>query len=86
MAKRPELTFSHVGIWVTDLEAMLLEYWKQPNSQQLNIRIPKGAKKMIERLARRKTVEGQGNLRQVAPPGVRTDQAAPVRRRRMRSD
>ena len=41
----------------SDLEAMLLDYWKQPNSQQLNIRIPKGVKKMIERLARRKTVE-----------------------------
>lgn len=40
-----------------DLEEMLLEYWKQPNSQQLNIRIPLAAKRMIERLAKRKTVE-----------------------------
>ena len=41
----------------SDLEALLLEYRKQPNSQQLNIRIPIGAKKTIERLARRKTLE-----------------------------
>ena len=35
---------------------MLLEYWDQPNEMQLNIRLPAGAKKMIERLARRKTI------------------------------
>ena len=40
-----------------DLERMLLEYWSQPNTKQLNIRIPATAKKMIERLARRKTIE-----------------------------
>ena len=40
-----------------DLDRMLLEYWKQPNSRQLNIRIPASAKRMIERLAKRKTVE-----------------------------
>ncbi len=38
------------------LDAMLLEFWDQPNEKQLNIRLPAGAKKMIERLARRKTV------------------------------
>ena len=38
------------------LDSMLLEYWDQPNEMQLNIRLPAGAKKMIERLARRKTV------------------------------
>ena len=37
-------------------DSMLLEYWDQPNEMQLNIRLPAGAKKMIERLARRKTV------------------------------
>ena len=40
-----------------DLEKMLLQYWNEPNAKQLNIRIPATAKRMIERLARRKTVE-----------------------------
>ena len=40
-----------------DLGQMLLEYWKQPNTKQLNIRIPASAKRLIEKLARRKTVE-----------------------------
>jgi hypothetical protein len=40
-----------------DLEKMLLQYWNQPNTKQLNIRIPPAAKRMIERLAKRKTVE-----------------------------
>ncbi|MDQ6705262.1 MAG: hypothetical protein M3Z85_04760 [Acidobacteriota bacterium] len=38
------------------VDSMLLEYWDQPNEMQLNIRLPANAKKMIERLARRKTV------------------------------
>lgn len=37
-------------------DSMLLEYWDQPNEMQLNIRLPAAAKKMIERLARRKTI------------------------------
>ena len=41
----------------TDLEEMLLHYWSEPNSKQLNIRIPATAKRMIERMAKRKTVE-----------------------------
>lgn len=41
----------------SDLDQMLLRYWKEPNTKQLNIRIPATAKRMIERLARRKTVE-----------------------------
>jgi hypothetical protein len=40
-----------------DLDRMLLEYWKQPNTRQLNIRLPAGAKRMIEKLAKRKTVQ-----------------------------
>ncbi|MGH8246999.1 MAG: hypothetical protein ACREUU_11285 [Gammaproteobacteria bacterium] len=40
-----------------DLDRMLLEYWKRPNTRQLNIRIPAGAKRMIEKLAKRKTVQ-----------------------------
>ena len=35
----------------TDLGRMLREYWNQPNTKQLNIRIPLAAKRMIERLA-----------------------------------
>ena len=41
----------------SDLDQMLLRYWKEPNTKQLNIRIPATAKRMIERLAKRKTVE-----------------------------
>ena len=41
----------------SDLDRMLLQYWREPNTKQLNIRIPATAKRMIERLARRKTVE-----------------------------
>ena len=40
-----------------DLDRMLREYWSQPNTKQLNIRIPPAAKSMIERLAKPKTVE-----------------------------
>ena len=40
-----------------DLDRMLLEYRNEPNTKQLNIRIPATAKRMIERLAKRKTVE-----------------------------
>ena len=41
----------------SDLDRMLAEYWNQPNTKQLNIRIPPAAKRMIEKLAKRKTVE-----------------------------
>jgi hypothetical protein len=40
-----------------DLDRMLLEYWQRPNPRQLNIRIPASAKRLIEKLARRKTIE-----------------------------
>jgi hypothetical protein len=40
-----------------DLDRMLLEYWSQPNTKQLNIRIPPAAKRTIEKLAKRKTME-----------------------------
>jgi hypothetical protein len=46
-----------------DLERMLLEYWSQPNTKQLNIRIPAAAKRMIERLAKRKTIEASTLVR-----------------------
>jgi hypothetical protein len=40
-----------------ELDRLLAAYWNQPNSKQLNIRIPPAAKRMIEKLAKRKTVE-----------------------------
>ncbi len=40
-----------------DLDRLLREYWNQPNTQQLNIRIPSAAKRLIEKLARRRTLE-----------------------------
>ena len=46
-----------------DLERMLLECWSEPNTKQLNIRIPATAKRMIERLARRKTIEASTLVR-----------------------
>ena len=61
----------------SDLEAMLLDYWKQPNSQQLNIRIPKGAKKMIERLAKRKTVEVSTLVRMWVIDSMRREASQP---------
>jgi 16S rRNA U516 pseudouridylate synthase RsuA-like enzyme len=61
----------------SDLEAMLLEYWKQPNTQQLNIRIPEGAKRMIERLARRKTVEVSTLVRMWVIDSMRREASQP---------
>jgi hypothetical protein len=61
----------------SDIEAMLLEYQKQPNSQQLNIRIPKGAKKMIERLARRKTIEVSTLVRMWVIESMRREASQP---------
>jgi len=40
-----------------DLDRVLREHWNQPNTKQLNIRIPPAAKSMIERLAKPKTIE-----------------------------
>lgn len=61
----------------SDLEEMLLDYWKQPNNQQINIRVPKGAKRMIERLARRKTVEPSTLVRMWVIEGMRRDASQP---------
>ncbi len=41
----------------SDLDRMLTEYWNEANTKQLNIRIPVTAKRMIEMLAKRKTIE-----------------------------
>jgi len=60
-----------------DLEQMLLEYWAQPNTKQLNIRIPATAKRMIEKLARRNTVEVSTLVRMWVIQGMRREAAQP---------
>ena len=39
------------------LDRMLAEYWNPPNTKQLNIRIQPSAKRMIEKLAKGKTLD-----------------------------
>jgi len=60
-----------------DLERMLLEYWNQPNTKQLNIRIPPAAKRMIERLAKRKTVEVSTLVRMWVIESMRREASQP---------
>ena len=60
-----------------DLERMLREYWNQPNTKQLNIRIPAAAKRMIERLARRKTVEASTLVRMWVIESMRREAMQP---------
>jgi hypothetical protein len=60
-----------------DLDRMLLEYWRQPNTKQLNIRIPASAKRMIERLAKRKTVEVSTLVRMWVIESMRREAAQP---------
>lgn len=60
-----------------DLERMLLEYWNQPNTKQVNIRIPAAAKRMIERLAQRKTVEVSTLVRIWVIESMRREAAQP---------
>jgi hypothetical protein len=60
-----------------DLERMLLEYWSQPNTKQLNIRIPSAAKRMIERLAKRKTVEVSTLVRMWVIESMRREASQP---------
>jgi hypothetical protein len=60
-----------------DLERMLREYWSQPNTKQLNIRIPLSAKRMIERLAKRKTVEVSTLVRMWVIESMRREAALP---------
>jgi hypothetical protein len=64
-----------------DLDRMLREYWKQPNTRQLNIRIPATAKRLIERLAKRKTVEVSTLVRVWVIEGMRREAREPVSRR-----
>jgi hypothetical protein len=60
-----------------DLERMLLEYWSQPNTKQLNIRIPASARRMIERLAKRKTIEVSTLVRMWVIESMRREAALP---------
>lgn len=60
-----------------DLDRMLLEYWNQPNTKQLNIRIPPAAKRMIERLAKRKTVEVSTLVRMWVIDSMRREASQP---------
>jgi hypothetical protein len=60
-----------------DLDRMLLEYWNQPNTRQLNIRIPPAAKRMIEKLAKRKTVEVSTLLRMWVIESMRREAMQP---------
>ncbi|MFN7922126.1 MAG: hypothetical protein U0Q16_18635 [Bryobacteraceae bacterium] len=61
----------------TDLDRMLAEYWNQPNTKQLNIRIPPAAKRMIEKLAKRKTVEVSTLVRMWVIDCMRREAARP---------
>lgn len=60
-----------------DLERMLTEYWNQPNTKQLNIRIPPAAKRMIERLAKRKTLEVSTLVRMWVIDSMRREASRP---------
>lgn len=60
-----------------DLDRMLVAYWNQPNTKQLNIRIPPAAKRMIERLAKRKTVEVSTLVRMWVIESMRREAAQP---------
>lgn len=60
-----------------DLDRMLSEYWSQPNTKQLNIRIPPAAKRMIEKLAKRKTIEVSTLVRMWVIDSMRREAAQP---------
>ncbi|MGA3040200.1 MAG: hypothetical protein ABSF54_05335 [Bryobacteraceae bacterium] len=61
----------------SDLDRMLLEYWNQANTKQLNIRIPPAAKRMIEKLAKRKTVEVSTLVRMWVIDSMRREASQP---------
>ncbi len=60
-----------------DLDRMLREYWKRPNTRQLNIRLPAGARRMIERLARRNTIQVSTLVRIWVIEGMRREAMKP---------
>ena len=55
------------------IRRMLLAYQKEPNTKQLNIRVPATAKRTIERLARRKTVQVSTLVRMWVIEGMRRE-------------
>ena len=61
----------------SDLDRMLSEYWNQANTKQLNIRIPDAAKRMIELLAKRKTVEVSTLVRMWVIESMRREASQP---------
>lgn len=61
----------------SDLQEMLLAYQKERNTHQFNIRIPATTKRMIERLARRKTVEVSTLVRMWVIEGMRREAQQP---------
>ena len=61
----------------SDLDRMLTEYWSQANTKQLNIRIPPTAKRMIELLAKRKTIEVSTLVRMWVIESMRREAAQP---------
>lgn len=56
-----------------NLDRMLREYWKRPNTRQLNIRLPAGAKRLIEKLARRNTIQVSTLVRMWVIEGMRRE-------------
>ena len=60
-----------------NLDRMLREYWKRPNTRQLNIRLPAGAKRLIERLARRNTIQVSTLVRTWVVEGMRREATKP---------
>ncbi len=61
----------------SDLDRMLSQYWTQANTKQLNIRIPPAAKRMIEMLAKRKTLEVSTLVRMWVIESMRREAAQP---------
>ncbi len=76
-AELVEQGFMEVDPDRADLDRMLAEYWNQRNTNQLNIRIPATAKRMIEKLAKRKTVEVSTLVRMWVIDGMRREAAQP---------
>ena len=60
-----------------NLDRMLREYWRRPNTRQLNIRLPAGAKRLIERLARRNTIQVSTLVRIWVIEGMRREATKP---------
>jgi len=60
-----------------ELERMRREYWREPNTRQLNVRIPATARRMIERLAKRKTMEVSTLVRMWVIEGMRRESQMP---------